>query len=89
MSSPTHGLESMRIVGEWQTGDDGMTRPVVRAKCGPLDGTLQADVFLIDSGADRTVFSADLLEKLGFPGDAGDRRLDPSGRSAGWASPSW
>jgi len=31
------------------------------------DGTLASDLFLIDSGADRTVFSADLFQKLGQP----------------------
>jgi hypothetical protein len=54
----------MRIVGEWLVGDDGVTRPVVRAKVQAADGTLQPGVFLIDCGADRTVFSAYLLGNL-------------------------
>jgi hypothetical protein len=54
----------MRIVGERLDGDDGVTRPVVRAKVQAADGTLQPGVFLIDSGADRTVFSAYLLRDL-------------------------
>jgi hypothetical protein len=57
----------MRIVGEWQAGEDGVTRPVLQASVRALDGTLEPDVFLIDSGADRTVFSANLLRRLGFP----------------------
>jgi hypothetical protein len=57
----------MRIVGEWQAGEDGVTRPVVRAKVAAADGTLERDIFLVDSGADRTVFGARLLWKLGFP----------------------
>jgi hypothetical protein len=57
----------MRIVGEWLMRDDGATRPVVRAKVEAADGTLERDIFLVDSGADRTVFSARLLWKLGFP----------------------
>jgi hypothetical protein len=47
--------------------DDGATRPVIRAKVEAADGTLERDIFLVDSGADRTVFSARLLWKLGFP----------------------
>jgi hypothetical protein len=57
----------MRIVGGWQAGEDGVTRPVLQASVRALDGTLEPDVFLIDSGADRTVFSANLVRRLGFP----------------------
>jgi Aspartyl protease len=56
----------MRIVGEWQVGDDDVTRPFVRAKVQAAAGTLQRAVFLVDSGADRTVFSANLVRELGF-----------------------
>ncbi|MGP0063908.1 MAG: hypothetical protein ACLQGP_09970 [Isosphaeraceae bacterium] len=44
-----------------------MTRPVVRAKVQAVDGAFHEDEFLIDIGADRTVFSTFLLRKLGFP----------------------
>jgi len=54
----------MVIVGEWQLFDDGVTRPIVRAKVRKGDSTLIAEDFLIDSGADRTVFRAALLEQL-------------------------
>jgi len=57
----------MRIAGEWQAGDDGVTRPVVTAQVRAADGALRADEFLVDSGADRTVFSALLQKRLGFP----------------------
>jgi hypothetical protein len=67
MFSLTRGHEYMRIVGEWLMRDDGVTRPVVRAKVAAADGTWERDIFLVDSGADRTVFSARLLWKLGFP----------------------
>ena len=67
MFSLTCGREFMRIVGKWLVSDDGVTRPVLQAGVRALDGTLETDVFLIDSGADRTVFSADLLRRLGFP----------------------
>jgi hypothetical protein len=57
----------MRIVGEWQLCDDGVTRPTVRAKVLGNSGLLIADDFLIDTGADRTVFSAGLLARLALP----------------------
>jgi len=54
----------MVIVGEWQLFDDSVTRPIVRTKGHKGDGTLIAEDFLIDSGADRTVFRTALLEQL-------------------------
>jgi hypothetical protein len=48
----------MRISSESQAGEDGATRPVVQAQVKGVDGALRADQFLVDSGADRTVFSA-------------------------------
>jgi hypothetical protein len=57
----------MRIVGEWKASDDGVTRLTIMAKVRCADGTLSADRFLVDSGADRTVFSTRLLEVLDFP----------------------
>ena len=54
----------MRVVGEWQTGDDGVSRPVVKAGLLGSDGQLHLDYFLIDSGADRTAFSAGFLDEL-------------------------
>ena len=56
----------MRIVGEWQLCDDGVMRPTVRVKVLGRNGILVADDFLIDTGADRTVFSAGLLTRLGL-----------------------
>ncbi len=57
----------MVIAGSWQLCDDGLTRPVLRASIRASDGTLIADDFLIDSGADRTVFSAALMVRLQLP----------------------
>jgi hypothetical protein len=54
----------MLIVGEWQVGDDGVTRPIVRANVFGADGRSVTDDFLVDSGADRTVFSATLMARL-------------------------
>ena len=57
----------MVIAGSWQLCDDGLTRPILRASIRASDGTLIADDFLIDSGADRTVFSAALMARLQLP----------------------
>jgi hypothetical protein len=57
----------MLIMGKWQLFDDGITRPIVRAKVVGEHGAPRSDDFLIDSGADRTVFSAALLQRLRLP----------------------
>ncbi|HJY82218.1 MAG TPA: aspartyl protease family protein [Candidatus Binatia bacterium] len=57
----------MLIAGEWQLFDDGVTRPTVRAKVLGGDGSPIVDDFLIDTGADRTVFRAALLARLRLP----------------------
>jgi hypothetical protein len=59
----------MRIVGKWQLRDDGVARPIVRTQVRGGDGNLIAANFLIDSGADRTVFSAALLNRLQLPSE--------------------
>jgi Aspartyl protease len=57
----------MLIAGEWQVSDDGVTRPMVRVHVLGGDGRPITDDFLIDSGADRTVFSATLMARLQLP----------------------
>lgn len=57
----------MRIPGEWQVCDDGVTRPLLRAAVFAGDGRPVAEDFLIDSGADRTVFTEALLTRLQLP----------------------
>lgn len=69
----------MRIVGEWQLCDDGVTRPTVRAKVLGNSGVPIADDFLIDTGADRTVFSAGLLARSGLPTNAAQPDFTLSG----------
>lgn len=54
----------MQIRGEWHPFDDGVERPTVRAQiqrpgAEPIEVSL-----LVDTGADRTVLSADLLPEL-------------------------
>jgi hypothetical protein len=60
----------MRIVGEWLLCTDGETRPVVKAFVTDVAGAEVEAYFLIDTGADRTVFTADLLALLGLPSSA-------------------
>jgi hypothetical protein len=43
---------------------NGVTHPILRAFAEAADGTLIKEDFLIDTGADRTVFSTGLLDKL-------------------------
>ena len=51
----------MRIAGEWRVCDDGVTRPALRGKVQAAAGAYHVDVFLVDSCADRTVFSENLV----------------------------
>jgi hypothetical protein len=59
----------MIITGMWLICDDGITRPVIRAKVIGSDGKPYSENFLIDSCADRTVLSAALLNELKFLAD--------------------
>lgn len=54
----------MRIVGEWHTCSDLEVRPVVQADVTDGGGQLRREYFLVDSGADHTVFTAPLLARL-------------------------
>lgn len=69
----------MLIAGEWQVGDDGVTRPIVRAHVMGADAHPVADNFLVDSGTDRTVFSATLMTRLGLPARSPQAGLALSG----------
>ena len=55
----------MQISGEWLLCDDDVRRPVIRGEVLANDGTWVAAEFLVDTGADRSVFSAGLLTLLG------------------------
>ena len=60
----------MRVNGAWLPGDDGVIRPIVPGLVRLPDGQWLEVSFLLDAGADRTVFSADffsLLEPLETP----------------------
>lgn len=54
----------MRVNGEWLLCDDGVIRPTVPGKVLLADGRLLDLPFLLDGGADRTVFNARFLHLL-------------------------
>jgi hypothetical protein len=54
----------MRINGEWYLCDDSVVRPVIRGEVLAGDGSWARVPFLVDTGADRTVFSAAILALL-------------------------
>jgi len=54
----------MQINGEWYLGDDGMVRPTIRGEILAGSGFWVPAPFLVDTGADRTVFSAVILADL-------------------------
>jgi hypothetical protein len=56
----------MRIEGEWLLCDDGIDRPVIPAEILGDSGSWESTEFLVDTGADRTVFSAATLIRLGL-----------------------
>ncbi|MBI3823286.1 MAG: hypothetical protein HY289_11505 [Planctomycetes bacterium] len=68
----------MRIAGEWRLCDDGVVRPVLLVRVDGPSGVRFDETFLVDPGADRTVFSEALLVKLG-----GATAPAPSGVSLG------
>jgi hypothetical protein len=57
----------MLLDGEWQTCPDGIIRPVIHGEVEASDGSWIKATFLVDSGADRTVLSADVLNALTLP----------------------
>ncbi len=54
----------MQVEGRWHDFNDGIIRPVVEAKVQTSNGNWEEVVFLLDSGADRTVFEARFLHLL-------------------------
>jgi hypothetical protein len=54
----------MRVNGKWMLCDDEAIRPVVSGFVRAADGKLVEVGFLLDAGADRTVFSARFLSQL-------------------------
>jgi hypothetical protein len=56
----------MQINGEWLLFDESILRPVIRGEILTSERLWQPAEFLVDTGADRTVFSAATLSKLGL-----------------------
>jgi len=54
----------MQFNGDWYFCDDGIIRPIMRGEVLAANGSWHAVEFLVDTGADRTVFSANVLEAL-------------------------
>lgn len=67
----------MLISGLWYECDDAHFRPVIRGEVQSADGSWKPVTFLVDTGADRTAFSADILANLQLP------LLTPSHQLAG------
>jgi Aspartyl protease len=57
----------MRIVGEWFACIDGVLRPVLEGSAADIAGSDCQERFLVDTGADTTVFAAGFVQRLGLP----------------------
>lgn len=55
----------MLISGTWHVCDDSIIRPLIHAEVQASDGSWVKTPLLVDTGADRTVFSADILQAIG------------------------
>jgi hypothetical protein len=54
----------MRVNGEWSLCEDGAVRPIIQGFVLLANGQWYEVPFLLDAGADRTVFSDDFLALL-------------------------
>jgi hypothetical protein len=54
----------MRVNGRWHLFKDGVIRPVIKAAVQTPTGSWESVLFLLDAGADRTVFDASFLALL-------------------------
>ena len=54
----------MRVNGQWLICEDGVERPVVLGLVRTADQEMVEVTFLLDAGADRTVFCSDFLTLL-------------------------
>jgi hypothetical protein len=57
----------MLVQGRWLLCDDGIIRPIIEGEVLSASGTWSPLELLVDIGADRTVFTSDLLKSLGLP----------------------
>jgi predicted aspartyl protease len=71
----------MRFNGQWLECDGGVVRPTMPAYVLASDNHWHSLEFLIDTGADRTVLSADVLATLAIPSvPSPDRIIGAGGR---------
>jgi predicted aspartyl protease len=54
----------MVISGEWKVEEDGIARPIIEVGVALGNETPVNEPFLVDTGADRSVFTSRLLAKL-------------------------
>jgi hypothetical protein len=76
----------MRIVGEWFVCPDGALRPVCKGYAADAAGIEHEERFLVDSGADATVFTAGFVQRLGLPSQAFPAGVGLSGLGGAQAS---
>jgi len=72
----------MLISGHWRVCEDGGVRPVVSGRVLAADGSWREVHFLVDTGADRTVFSAEVLVDLGLAASGSPVQLSGVGGQA-------
>jgi hypothetical protein len=69
----------MRVNGEWLICEDEVIRPIVQGMVRLADGQWLEVSFLLDAGADRTVFSADFHSLLQSLEIGGSKRISLAG----------
>src|SRR2546423_814777 len=57
----------MEFAGKWHRFPNGNIHPVLEIQVREANGNWVSDYFLLDTGADRTVLSADFLRTLQLP----------------------
>lgn len=65
----------MVINGEWFLCADGVSRPLIRGELQAANGFWKSALFLVDTGADRTVFNAAVLAELDLTQDMATEQL--------------
>src|SRR5687767_8672090 len=65
----------MQIEGSWSLCDDGIVRPLIYGAVLTGSGSWEPVEFLVDTGADRTVFSESTLTRLGLESILTEDRL--------------
>ena len=69
----------MNVSGRWAECDDGFVRPLMTGFAFDSAGELVPITFIVDTGADRTLLSAEVFEKLKLPPKGSRDRLSGLG----------